>query len=164
MLKANMLAVILILIIIYFAENIIFSKQLLLLDSLKQISSIVLAITGAWAAIIYPDSLKNLMKKEKNYPEEMKKIQTLLEPMKMSIIILSIIVFIEISGFILKLFTIPSEYIPYLRDISLFIIIYLYFLQIITLFKTYIPIHNALNDAKTENKVNTHMDTIINRT
>lgn len=161
--KVLVVALIIIVTIVFFMDNIVFSKQIILLDSLKQISSIILAITGAWAAIIYPDALKNLVLKAKNYDKDIKSIINLLNPMIYSIAILTIIIIIEITAFILKGFHIDKQYIPFLRDISLTIIIYLYFLQIYALLTTLLPINNELINAKKEFKKNEYLDKVNNK-
>lgn len=142
------------LLIVYFLPSIEFSKQKLLLDSLKQISSIVLAITGAWAAIVYPESLKKIIYKQASYKEDMQSIRNLIKPMQTSIIILAIIVFIEISAFTLKLVVIPPEYIIYLRKGSFFIILNLYIYQIWTLILVMLPLNDSYRKAELKTKTN----------
>ena len=142
------------LLIVYFLPSTEFSKQKLLLDSLKQISTIVLAITGAWAAIIYPESLKNIIYKKESYKEDMSSIENLIRPMTTSIIILAIVVLIEIFAFTLKLIFIPHEYIIYLRKIVFFIILNLYIFQIWTLLLVMLPINDSYRKAIIKTKRN----------
>lgn len=156
------IAFILVSLFVYIIDNIEFSKQLVLLESLKQISSIILAITGAWAAIIYPDSLKNIIVKKKSYQTDMTSIKNLLRPMISSLVILCFIVGIEFLGFTLKLLSIPDILIPYLRNISLIMIIYLYFIQLWTLVMTILPIYEALKKAQNENERNEYIDEVNN--
>lgn len=152
----NIIVGVIIFVFLYFIiPSIEFSKQLLLLDSLKQISSIVLAITGAWAAIIYPDSLKKLIQNVKDTQTNIESIKRLIKPMIMSIIILMFILAIEIIGFSLKLYINNFvEYIDYLRKISLSCILFLYILQIYSLISTIVPILDAYNKATNEHKKN----------
>lgn len=140
------------LLIVYFLPSVEFSKQKLLLDSLKQISSIVLAITGAWAAIVYPESLKKIIYKQASYKEDMQSIKNLIRPMQTSIIILAIIIFIEISAFTLKLVVIPPECIIYLRKASFFIILNLYIYQIWTLVLVMLPLNDSYRKAELKTK------------
>ncbi|WP_297433166.1 hypothetical protein [Sulfurimonas sp.] len=144
--------------IVWSLPEVAFSKQSILLDSLKQISSIVLAITGAWAAIVYPESLKNIISKKGTYDVDMDSIENLFRPMISSIIILGCIITIELMAFILKLIDLPSYAIPYLRDVSFFTIVYLYILQLWTLVITIIPLNNSYREAKLEHKKNKHFD------
>jgi hypothetical protein len=144
--------------IIWFLPEVTFSQQAILLDSLKQISSIVLAITGAWAAIVYPESLKNIISKKSTYDTDMDSIENLFRPMISSIIILGCIIIIELAAFILKLADLPLYVIPYLRDVSFFIIVYLYILQLWTLVITIIPLNNSYREAKLEHIKNKHFD------
>lgn len=144
--------------------SVAFSKQVHLLDSLKQISSIILAITGAWAAIVYPDSLKNIIYKKKSSIADMQSIKNLIRPMISSILILAIIILIEISAFILKLYSISVENIQLLRSISLVIIIYLYLLQLWTLIIAIIPINNSYRNAKNEDNKNNLIDRLHKNT
>ena len=146
--------------IVWFLPEIPFHKQAILLDSLKQISSIVLAITGAWAAIVYPESLKNIIGKKSTYDIDMDSIENLFRPMISSIIILGCIIIIELAAFILKLVDLPSYIIPYLRDLSFFTIVYLYILQLWTLIITIIPLNNSYREAKIEHIKNKHFDKI----
>jgi hypothetical protein len=145
------------LLIVYFLPSVEFSKQKLLLDSLKQISSIVLAITGAWAAIVYPESLKKIIYKQESYREDMQSIKNLIRPMQTSIIILAMIIFIEISAFSLKLTYIPYEYIAYLRKFSFFVILNLYIFQIWTLILVMIPINDSYRKADIKRKKNDYL-------
>lgn len=142
------------LLIVYFLPSIEFSKQKLLLDSLKQISSIVLAITGAWAAIVYPESLKKIIYKQASYKDDMLSIKNLIKPMQTSIIILTVIIFIEISAFTFKLMVIPPEYIVYFRKISFFIILNLYIFQIWTLILVMLPLNDSYRKAEIKTKKN----------
>ncbi len=157
--KYLLIVLIITLLIVYFLPSTEFSKQKLLLDSLKQISTIVLAITGAWAAIIYPESLKNIIYKKESYKEDMSSIKNLIRPMTTSVIILAIIVLIEISAFTLKLIFIPHDYIIYLRKIVFFIILNLYIFQIWTLILVMLPI----NDSYRKAKIKTEKNNFINK-
>lgn len=146
--------------LVIYLPSVPFSSQVLLLNSLKQISSIVLAITGAWAAIVYPESLKKIIFKNKSYSEDMRAIKNLIRPMQSSIIILGVITFLEIVAFILKLSNIPTECIPYLRNTSFIIIINLYVLQLWTLVVAMIPMNDSYRDANIEYKKNQYMDEV----
>lgn len=162
--KAFIVLVVAILIFLYI-PNVEFSKQLLLLDSLKQISSIILAITGAWAAIVYPESLKKLINKIEDTESNIKSIKKLVKPMFISIVILIFIVIIEIIGFTLKLYLNHfAEYIDYLRKSSLTIIILLYLLQIYSLLSTLIPILDAYRVASNEHEKNKIIEAITSST
>lgn len=146
------------LLIVYFLPSIEFSKQKLLLDSLKQISSIVLAITGAWAAIVYPESLKKIIYKQASYKEDMQSIKNLIRPMQTSIIILIAIIFIEISAFTLKLVVIAPEYIICLRKGSFLIILNLYIYQIWTLVLVMLPLNDSYRKAELKTKKNIFLE------
>lgn len=138
---------------VYFLPDTSYKDQKELHSSLLQLSSIILAITGAWAAIIYPDALKNIMK-DKDGEGQKEQILLLIKPMILSLVILGILISIELSAFILGLFHWSAGALFWFRKISLFFLLLMYMLQIISIAATFLPLFSADRKAKFEhNKI-----------
>ena len=139
-----------------------FSAQEKLHASLLQISSIILAITGAWAAIVYPDALQKIIKKKDN-KGKVEQINHLIKPMLVSLTILGFLILIQISSFILDV-TEPSQFVMLIaHKLNISLLIFLYLLQIYSIVLTFIPISNAKNKASMEEKGNRLLDSLLRK-
>lgn len=137
-----------------------FSVQEKLHSSLLQLSSIILAITGAWAAIVYPDALQHIIKKDQS-KEKITEIDNLIKPMSVSLVILGILILIQLITFILGVLKDPNkEMISIAKQINLGILIFLYLLQIYSIILAFIPISDAKRKAALEQKLNDLLDLI----
>jgi hypothetical protein len=86
----------------FFGQNIPFTEQKEVLDSLKDIAAIVFGVMGAWIAIIYPEMLSSVVQTRK--VSENASLRRLLEPMIYSAVVVCVIVVIALAGPIIKQF------------------------------------------------------------
>lgn len=154
------LSIILVSLLSYVLPEVTYVKQSVLYASLLQLSSIILAITGAWAAIIYPDSLKNIMN-DKDADGEGQQVEALIKPMLISLYILGILITSQIAAFVLGILNLDVEEIYWLRKISLAIILFMYLLQIYSILTTFIPIFYAKRKASFERNKKAKLKKII---
>lgn len=119
----------------WFGSNISFSRQLILLDTLQNISAIIITIIGIWIAVIYPQYLANI-NKDSNFIN----FKELLVPIYIAIFILIMIILIKSVGVTLQSLNGLEAYTKILRQVSFAIILLLNFLQIIGLLTTFLPI------------------------
>jgi uncharacterized membrane protein len=159
-LSLPIISTILVLVLSYVLPEVSYSKQSVLYASLLQLSSIILAITGAWAAIIYPDSLKNIMN-DKDADGENQQVTALIKPMLISLYILGILIVSQIFAFIFGLLNLNTIEIFWFRKISLAIILFMYLLQIYSILATFIPIFYAKRKATFERNKKDKLNRII---
>jgi hypothetical protein len=157
--RLGILALILSALISYFLPDVNFESQQKLHASLLQISSIVLAITGAWAAIVYPDALGQILKKHES-DKKMNEINDLIKPMTMALFILGVLIAIQLISFIIDISKPSINFLLLSQKINLAILIYLYLLQVYSIILTFLPISDARGKATFENKKNKMLDEI----
>lgn len=154
------LTVVLVGLVSYVLPVVSYAKQSVLYASLIQLSSIILAITGAWAAIIYPESLKNIMN-DQDADGENQQVESLIKPMLVSLYILGILITSQIAAFIIGLFNLTPEMIFILRKISLAVILLMYLMQLYSILTTFIPIFYAKRKASFERNKKAKLKKIV---
>jgi len=142
----------------YIIEPITISKQMPLYDLLIQISSIILAISGAWIAVIFPESFKNILLYKNNYKNDFESISLLVNVVIGSLYILVIILLLKLTGLVLYHIEYMVLHKVYIQKISLFVLIILYLYEIWILLITIFPIKNTFNKARKENIKNNIID------
>lgn len=157
--KLGILALILSALLGYLFPTVNFESQGKLHASLLQISSIVLAITGAWAAVVYPGALGQILEKHES-DKKMNEINTLIKPMSLSLIILGVLVAIQVISFIIDISKPSPTFLLISQKISFSVLIYLYILQIYSIILAFLPISDAQRKASFENKKNKMLDEI----
>ena len=157
--RLGILALILSALISYFLPDVSFESQQKLHASLLQISSIVLAITGAWAAIVYPGALGQILKKHES-DKKMDEINDLIKPMSMALFILGVLIAIQLISFIIDISKPSVNFLLLSQKINLAILIYLYLLQVYSIILAFLPISDARGKTAFENKKNKMLDEI----
>jgi hypothetical protein len=129
-----------------------------LYDLLIQISSIVLAISGAWLAVIFPESFKNILNFSNEYKSDYEIIKVLVNVMIGSLIILIIVALIKFFALISSNIIFFLEYKNILKQISLSFLTGLYIYELYILLLVIFPIRNIFNRATKENMKNNMID------
>lgn len=82
-----MLVVAAIIIASYFGTEITIKKQLEVYSSLKDISTVIFGVMGAWIAIVYPNALKNIFSKSYSLDQVNSSLKKIFFPMRVATII-----------------------------------------------------------------------------
>jgi len=155
---ATLSILILVAITVYFLDPIIYTKQKTIYDFLVQISSIVLAITGAWIAVVFPKAFKNILLHQDEYKTDFKIVEILIKIVVGSISILMIILVVKAIGLVIPYLHFDIVYIYYLQKISLFLLLSLVIYEVWILLLVIFPIQKLLRQTKKENLKNNIID------
>jgi len=142
----------------FFIKPVDYIKQKELYDLLIQISSIVLAIGGAWLAVVFPDSFKNILNYKNDYKNDFVIVKALVNITISSLIVLMTVTFIKLSAMIMMNIPLFLEYKDFLKQISLSILSGLYFYEFYILLLVIFPIREIFKKADKENKKNELID------
>ncbi|EPG0609875.1 hypothetical protein ACSW0I_003242 [Vibrio fluvialis] len=136
--------------------NISYAKQASLLSDIRNVSSIIFGVTGAWLALIYPKALASteLALKAANdvvYEQAQHDNDVLLGFIKTiitSIVVIAISIVIPFVKEIAVQISFFIEYRNYIRGILFFTIVVLAIIQLYLLFATFLQTKSALKDVK----------------
>ncbi len=124
-------------------ENISFKLQWPLYETLRTTASIILAITAAWVAIIYPERLK-LFKETAMHPASLdtaSRFSVFLQPIIISLTILCIVLLVGILAPIASQINAIRPYSIILRQSSYAFLAFITLCQIYTVLAVFVPIH-----------------------
>jgi phosphotransferase system glucose/maltose/N-acetylglucosamine-specific IIC component len=126
-----------------YGRNVPIQKQISLYESLRNTSSIIFGVMGAWMAIIYPDTLSTIIRNKKDStPEDRRKLQEMgkvLSPLIYSTIILIVVLLVGITEPLLKQIPILMSHSKIIRGLSYSLISLLTILQIWSILLTLLP-------------------------
>lgn len=134
-----------------------FRDQWVLYEALRTTSGIIVAIMGAWLAVVYPRALRHEFKikttsSDGTGTETIKELesqaQTLLLPLRISTFILVVVLLIGIFSFSIKHIPIYTQHAEMMRRISFVGLIILTLGQVLSLMMTFVPSEQMENSLK----------------
>jgi hypothetical protein len=141
-------------------RGILFVDQVQLLRELREVSTIIFGIMGAWSAIVYPEELKRkLMATEATAldPETLERFQKLMHCIVLSAGIVAIILVMQFGAAILGQFHWVQHHCIYFRAISFAIGCVLAVSQIWVVFLMLVPINAADADVRAVQETQEHL-------
>lgn len=152
------IVVIISIIVGFLIKPIDYINQKELYDLLIQISSIALAISGAWLAVIFPESFKNILNYKYNYKNDFKIVKVLVNITISSLLVLMIVAVVKLFALIMVNIQFLYEYKNILKQISLSILVGLYLYEFYILLLVIFPIRKIFKKADKENMKNKIID------
>lgn len=118
-----------------------FAEQWPQVESLREISSIIFGVFGAWIALIYPGKLEEIFKREKkeDRKNDVVAIERLLLPMRFTTVILFFLLLFGLFGPFLKQFPWAVANAFYFRGLSFLLLSVLSILQIVAIVMALFP-------------------------
>jgi len=125
----------------YYGQNVAMKEQMPIFDGLRNTSSIIFGVMGAWLAILHPSSLKKIFSKEKGSisKEDKKTINLLLLPIIISTFILLIVLVAPLCVAASRSSHKLIQYVTILRGLSFSLLGCLTILQLWALILTLVP-------------------------
>lgn len=135
-----------------YGQNIQFSEQRPLFEALRSTASIIFAVIGAWAAIIYPERLKLAFHKDGKTikSSNAKGMEMLMTPIFQSTILLVILLLIGVVAPIMKQFEFALKRIDFFRGLSYSFLVLLTLWQIFIVIRTLFPAKEILSTSQRE--------------
>ena len=135
-----------------YGQNIQFSDQWPLFEALRSTASIIFAVIGAWAAIIYPERLKLAFHKDGKIikSSNAKGMEMIMTPIFHSTILLAILLMTGIIAPIMKQFEFALNRIDFFRGLSYSILVLLTLWQIFIVIRTLFPAKEILSTSQRE--------------
>lgn len=136
-----------------YGNGISLKVQLGLYKTLREISSIIFAVIGAWIAIIFPGALTKIFKKGisiEDKSKEVLRVKLLIQPMILSTISIIISVFIEFSSPIIKSIKFFTDIKGILLSFSYGLLASLFLLEVWCLIMALIPTQIIIDDLTLE--------------
>lgn len=133
-----------------------YSNQSALLSEIRNVSSIIFGVTGAWLALVYPKALSSVdlsikTAKDDDYKQAENDNNVLLGFIKtiiISIIVIALGVLIPFAKEFLSIIIIPKDIHLYLKGILFYVIVLLALIQFYLLFETFSQTKKALREVK----------------
>ena len=144
----------------FYGKEVSFSQQWVLYEALRNTSAVIFGVMGAWLAIVYPGTLSDILKSEKNADELFNR---LIKPIIYSTAILIAVLFVGIITPILKQIPFFISHYKFLRALSYSSLGGLTCLQSWTLIIALVPADAIKKDLHNRNKTNVK-NQILSRT
>jgi hypothetical protein len=125
-----------------FGQNISYSEQSKLLDTLRDTSAVLMAVLGVWLAVVCPEILSNLFTDKKFIvdPKFLKRFQTITIPLFIYSIIICFEIFIPWIAIVLKQIDFFVLHFELMRQISFSIISLLCLVQVLSILLVLAPL------------------------
>lgn len=125
-----------------FGQNISYSEQSKLLDTLRDTSAVLMAVLGVWLAVVCPEILSNLFTDKKFIvdPKFLKRFQTITIPLFIYSIIICFEIFIPWIAIVLKQIDFFVLHFELMRQISFSIISILCLVQVLSILLVLAPL------------------------
>lgn len=119
------------------------SKQENLYSSLLGIASIVFGIMGAWVAIVYPEALTKVFKKENNVSSLTERVRRLFIPLRVSLLVVSVCLLYPWVASALRALDFFDKFADHLRIASFSLGFFLVSLTLLSLIYTFLNIDES---------------------
>lgn len=140
-----------------YGKNISYLEQLALYEGLRTTSSIILGVSGAWLAILYPGELAECLKEHKTASSHIVPIITTITS---SVLILAAISLIQFVAPVLKQFQFNEDIISVFKGLSFSLIFFLTCIQIKSMLLILLPsylLQRSIKEIEEEEKFKRHI-------
>ena len=138
----------------YYGRHVNMSDQLSLYDKIRNTSAIVFGVMGAWIAVVYPESLQDILSIKTRYSSKYT-LSKILASMRISSIVLITIIVIDFLNPIIKQIIFLHKYKEVFRGLSYCLLCLLFLFQGWSIILTLLPANEA---EKTVNKASKTRD------
>ena len=143
-------------------ENVAFAQQIELLRELREVSTIIFGIVGAWAAIVYPGELKQKLRPTEVTtldPDQLANFRSLMRCLIFSALVVVAVLLIQYVGVALRPTQLVQQYSGWLRRIYFGMTCLLGVAQLWVILLMLIPINSADADVRLAQETQEHLMT-----